>query len=419
VAPPAGFVGLSQSAVGYRRSTSYVFDDFEVDVDRFEVCRGGQPVHVERQVFDVLVYLIAHRDRVVSKTELLDNVWGDRFVSDSAVATRIKAARRALDDDGATQRTIRTVFGRGYQFVASVTETTPSPPSAGSEGEQPPHVDQEIRFCRTRDGARIAYATVGEGPTLVKAANWMTHLEFERVSPTWRHWIEGLARGRSLLRYDERGCGLSDWNVDRWDFDVWVDDLTAVVDSAGADRFTLLGISQGAAVAVAFAVRHPARVRRLVLYGSYARGRLARADSETLRGQAAIDVELARVGWGSDDPSFRQVFTSQFLPDGTRADWDEFNELQRRTTSADNAVRFLETFATIDVTDDAPRVRCPTLVLHARDDHRVPWSAAREMATLIPHSRLVTLPSRNHILTATEPSWPLFLSELDRFVAAD
>lgn len=220
------------------------------------------------------------------------------------------------------------------------------------------------------------------------------------------------------MRYDERGSGLSDWHVERWDVDVWVEDLEAVVDAAGLERFPLLGVSQGAAVAVAFAVRHPERVERLVLYGSYALGRLARAESDHARLQAAVDVELARAGWGEDDASFRQVFTSQFLPDGSREDWDELNELQRRTTSAGNAVHFLETFATIDVTAEAGRVRCPTLVMHARDDHRVPWSAARAMAGLIPGSRLVTLPGRNHILTSTEPAWPIFRRELDRFLAA-
>ncbi len=396
----------------------YLFSDLEVDVDRFELRRRGVPVHVERQVFDVLAYLLANRSRVVPKHELLDEVWGDRFVSESALTSRIKAARRAVGDDGAAQRVIRTSFGRGYQFIADDVKVLEEPGPGAAHGEPPPPPEQEIRFCHTEDGTRIAYALVGDGPVLVKAANWMTHLDFERRSPVWQHWIDDLSRDRSLLRYDERGCGLSDWDVDRFDFDVWVDDLAAVVDAAGCDRFPLLGVSQGAAVAVAFAVRHPERVSRLVLYGSYARGRMERADSNELKRGAALDIELARVGWGSDDPSFRQVFTSQFLPGGSREDWDELNELQRRTTSAHNAVRFLETFAAIDVTDEATRVACPTLIIHARDDHRVPWAAAREMATLVPGSRFVTLPGENHLLTGTEPAWPLFRAELDRFLAA-
>ena len=163
----------------------------------------------------------------------------------------------------------------------------------------------------------------------------------------------------TLLRYDERGCGLSDWNVEHFNFDDWVDDLELVVDADGLDRFPLLGVSQGAAVAVAFAARHPDRVERLVLAGAYGRGRLARATTDEQRREAALDLEVARVGWGRDDPSFRQVFTSQFLPDGTREQWEAFNDLQRRTTSPANAVRFLETFSRIDVTGVAPHGPLP------------------------------------------------------------
>ena len=245
----------------------------------------------------------------------------------------------------------------------------------------------------------------------------MTHVDYDAENMVWRHWVADLSRAFTLVRYDERGCGMSDWNVDRIDFEAWVDDLSVVVDELGLDRFPLLGVSQGAAVAVAFAARYPERVSALVLNGSYARGRMSRAESPEARQEAALDVELARVGWARDDPSFRQVFTSQFLPDGSREEWAAFDELQRRTISPGNAVAFLETFAGIDVTDAAARVRCPTLILHARDDHRVPLSAARELAALIPGSRFVPLAGRNHLLTAAEPAWPLFLDELTRFLA--
>jgi DNA-binding SARP family transcriptional activator/pimeloyl-ACP methyl ester carboxylesterase len=310
----------------------------------------------------------------------------------------------------------RTVPGpQSQRAPVSVAPVEHAPAERASEhGHEHDH-EHRIQFCHAADGTRIAYSVVGSGPPLVKAANWMTHLDHDFDSPLRRHWTDDIAAARRLLRYDERGCGMSDWDVDRFDFDAWVDDLETVVDSAGFDRFPLLGVSQGAAVAVAFAVRHPERVSRMVLYGSYARGRRRRTDSSG-PGEAALDVELARLGWGRDDPSFRQVFTSQFLPDGSRSDWDELNELQRRTTSPENAARFLETFADIDVTADAPLVRCPTLIVHARDDRRVPASAARELAALIPGSRLVLLPGRNHLLTRDDPAWPLFLDELDRFL---
>jgi pimeloyl-ACP methyl ester carboxylesterase/DNA-binding winged helix-turn-helix (wHTH) protein len=410
----------------------YVFDDCEVDLARFELRRGGALVRVEPQVFDVLAYLIRHRDRVVPKTELLDQVWGDRFVSESALTSRVKAARSAVGDDGGAQRVIRTAHGRGYRFVADLA-AAPSEGVVGADDatsgvddldltvdpDAGPRLEQHIHFCTTSDGTRLAYATAGSGPPLVKAANWMTHLDYDWDSPVWRHWLEGLADGRTLIRYDERGCGLSDWDVERFRFSDWVDDLEQVVDTVGLDRFPLLGVSQGAAVAIAFAVRHPERVSRLVLWGGYGRGRLVRSSTPEERREAALDLELARVGWGRDDATFRQVFTSQFLPTGTREQWDLFNELQRRTTSPDNAVRFLEVFAEIDVTELATEVRCPTLILHARDDLRVPLASARELAALIPASRLVPLNSPNHILTADEPAWPLFLGEVARFLAQD
>jgi pimeloyl-ACP methyl ester carboxylesterase/DNA-binding SARP family transcriptional activator len=291
-----------------------------------------------------------------------------------------------------------------------------SPSPVGSPKRQ--RLEQQIRFCTADGGTRIAYATSGEGPVIVKAANWMTHVDGDWESPVWRHWLEALSDGRRLVRYDERGCGLSDWDVDRFTFDAWVDDLEMVVDALGLDRFPLLGISQGGAVAIAYAVRHPDRVSALVLCGAYGRGRLVRAATEEQRREAALHLELARVGWGSDDPAFRQVFTSQFMPDGTLEQWAAFNELQRRTTSPENAVRFMEIFGDIDVTGIAPEVRCPTLLLHSRGDLRVPLESARELATLIPDSRLVLLPSRNHILGADEPAWQLFLDELNIFLAA-
>jgi pimeloyl-ACP methyl ester carboxylesterase/DNA-binding winged helix-turn-helix (wHTH) protein len=393
---------------------TYVFGDCEVDLARFELRSGGDVVHVEPQVFDVLAYLVRNRGRVVSKVELLEQVWGDRFVSESALASRMMAVRRAIGDDGGTQHVVRTVRGRGYQFVAPVDERGADEPLRPRRRAD--QLEQQLRMCTSDDGTRLAYATLGEGPPLVKAANWMTHLDYDWESPVWRHWLEGLAHGRQLVRYDERGCGLSDWQVDRFGMEAWVDDLETVVDAIGLERFPVVGVSQGAAVAIEYAVRHPGRVTRLVLSGAYCRGRLVRATTPEEHQEAALDVELARVGWGRDDDSFLQVFTHQFLPDGTPEQWQAFNELQRRTTSPENAVRFLEAFARIDVTDAARRVACPTLILHARWDRRVPYASARELAALIPDSRLVSLESRNHILTSFEPAWTVFLQEVDRFL---
>jgi pimeloyl-ACP methyl ester carboxylesterase/DNA-binding winged helix-turn-helix (wHTH) protein len=393
----------------------YRFEDCQVDLNQFELRRGGDVVHVEPQVFALLTHLIQNRHRVVAKAELLDAVWGGRYISDSALTSRVKMLRRAVGDDGNQQRVIATVHGIGYRFMVEVAELDDD---TGDEPDiiRPP---QQIRYCVSPDGVRVAYAISGTGSPLVRAANWLTHLDLEWSSPIWAHWLDGLAHHHRLIRYDERGCGLSDWEVADFSFDAWVNDLELVVNAVGLDRFPLLGVSQGGAVAIAYAVRHPERVSRLVLASAYCRGRLARARTADEREEAALDLQLGRIGWRHDDPTFRQVFASQFLPDGNRDLWDAFNDLQRATTSTENVVRFLDVFAHIDVSTQAPHVRCPTLILHNRDDLRVPRTQAQELAALIPDSELHFLASRNHILTADEPAWPLFLTEVDRFLAAD
>jgi len=251
----------------------------------------------------------------------------------------------------------------------------------------------------------------------VKAANWLSHLDYDWESPVWRHWWRDLSARHRLVRYDERGCGLSDWDVDDFSLETWVADLETVVDAADLDRFPLLGLSQGGPVAITYAARHPERVTALVLYGTFAQGRLARARSEQAVDEARLHVQLMRLGWGRDEPAFRRVFAMQFMPHGTLEQWDAFDELQRRTTSPANAVRFIEAFSVVDVTDVASTVSVPTLVLHARGDARSPVELGRQLAALIPGSRLVTLESHNHLLLGDEPAWPRFLDEVESFLA--
>jgi pimeloyl-ACP methyl ester carboxylesterase/DNA-binding CsgD family transcriptional regulator len=275
---------------------------------------------------------------------------------------------------------------------------------------------QKLRFCTSADGVKLAYATVGEGPPLVKAANWLSHLEFDLRTPIWRHWIEAFARRHTFVRYDTRGCGLSDRDPPEISFESWVRDLEAVVDAAGLERFPLLGISQGGAIATAYAVRHPERVTHLVLYGAFARGRLKRGLGEAGIDEVLLMTKLFELGWGTGNKAFRQVFANQFLPEGTPAQIDAYDELQRESATASEAVRILQTSSQIDVTALARQVSCPTLVLHAHDDARIPFEEGRLFASLIPGARFVSLPSCNHILLESEPGWKQFLGEVEAFL---
>jgi len=274
---------------------------------------------------------------------------------------------------------------------------------------------QETRFCTTPDNVRIAYAATGKGPPLVKAANYLSHLEYDWQSPVWRHFLNTMSTDTTLIRYDERGCGLSDWDPPDISFDAWVRDLESVVDAAGVDRFPLLGISQGGAVAIEYAVRHPERVTQLIVYGGYSRGWGKRGSAKTIEERQAM-MTLIKHGWGRDDPAIRQYFTSQFIPDGTLEQMLWFNDLQRVSCSPENAVRFQEEFGTVDVSMDLPRVKAPTLVIHSRGDLSVPFEEGRLVAAGIPNSRLVALESRNHILLETDPAWHKCVSEVRSFL---
>lgn len=275
---------------------------------------------------------------------------------------------------------------------------------------------QRIRYVRTGDGVQLAWAEAGTGPVLIKAANWMTHLEYEWESPVWRHWIRFFSDHFRFVRHDERGCGMTDWNVGDLSFERWVEDLEAVVEVADPrEPFTLLGISQGAATCIAYAVKHPEQVSHLVLYGAYARGTFRRGDPDKERLYRAL-IDLTRLGWGKDNPAFRQIFTSRFIPGATDEQVVWFNELCRKTTSPEIAARLLETRATIDVIELLGKVRAPTLVLHSRDDDVIPISEGRILAAGIRGTQFIELDSKNHILLETEPAWERFCSEVRDFL---
>jgi pimeloyl-ACP methyl ester carboxylesterase len=300
----------------------------------------------------------------------------------------------------------------GYRFVApvegAVAQGGPLAPSAAN-------VRQEIRYCTTSDGVRLAYATTGSGPPLVKASNWLTHLDFEWGSPIWRHWYAALSLHHCLVRYDERGNGMSQRDVPDVSFETWVRDLETVVDAAGLDRFPLLGISRGAPIAIAYAVKHPERVTQLVLYGAFAVGLKHVGTPEQLEARHAL-ASLLRLGWGLNNPAFCKTFTCRFIPEATPEHEQWFDQLQRVSTSPENAARLMELDDNIDVRPLLSKVKTPTLVIHCDRDHAVPAEAGRILAAKIPGARYVSLPSANHLMLEEEPAWPLFLEELGLFL---
>jgi len=279
-----------------------------------------------------------------------------------------------------------------------------------------PH--QEIRFCTASDGVQIAYAAVGEGPPLVKTANWLNHLDYDWASPVYGPWLRELAQDHLIVRYDERGNGLSDWDVSDISFQAFVSDLETVVEAIGLERFPLFGVSQGCAISIAYAVRYPERVSRLVLYGGFARGRLQRG-SQVQQDRAEAIQTLIRQGWGSDNPAFRQIFTSHLVPDGNPEQIQWWNEMQRLTTNSENALRIRDVLDNIEVSELLPLVSQPTLVIHRRDDAMHPLEEGRRLAAAIPDSRFVVLDGRNHIILSDEKEWPRFLEEIRHFLAED
>jgi len=275
--------------------------------------------------------------------------------------------------------------------------------------------NQDVRFCTSPDGVQIAYALVGSGPPLVKAPNWMSHLEYDWKSPVWRHLMQELASDRTLIRFDQRGNGLSDWRVDDISFGRFVQDLETVVDAVGLDRFPLLGISQGCAISVAYAVRNPERVSALVLYGGYSRGR-KNVGSEVEAEKADAYATMIRHGWGQDNPSFRQLFTSAFMPDATPDQVNWFNGLQRVSAAPEVAARIQSANDNMDVSKLLPQVHVPTLVLHVREDGIVPFEEGRRLAASIPNARFVSLEGRNHLMLEDEPAWTRFVTEVQNFL---
>jgi pimeloyl-ACP methyl ester carboxylesterase len=379
------------------------FGPFQLDLARRRLTRAGVETPLGERALDVLCALVAADGEVVSKRDLLAKVWPEVTVEENNLQVQVYALRRALGEDGDARGYIRTASGRGYRFVGDAAPSVaPAVPA------------QDIRYARGRDGAHLAYAMAGEGPPLVRAPLWMSHVEHDWKTSIWSGLLAALAGSHALLRYDGRGMGLSDRDAPI-SFDAAVEDLEAVVYAAGLERFALLGISQGAAVSLAFAARRPERVSKLVLAGGYARGRLVVAPESA----AALEATktLVREGWGRDNPAFRQIFTSLGFPEATATQMHELNELQRISATGEAAARIMDMQAHIDVSADLARIRCPTLVLHSRDDAWVPVERSREIARAVAGARFREIAGANHVVLPQSPQFPDYVGRILAFLA--
>jgi DNA-binding winged helix-turn-helix (wHTH) protein/pimeloyl-ACP methyl ester carboxylesterase len=396
----------------------FCFADMVLDAERRELRSGPRLIAIEPQVFDLLEFLIRHRDRVVSRDDLLAAVWQGRIVSDSAIAARVNAARRAVGDTGDQQRWIRTVSRKGFRFVGDVHEESGSAATAPT-GSAPSPADstrgQEITFCRTTDGVNLAMACVGQGTPLVRVSHWMTHVQYDWQSPIRTPLLHFLADRYRLIRYDGRNNGLSDWDVADVSFEAQQLDLETVVDALGLSSYALLGASQGAPISIAHAVRYPERVSKMILHGGYALGRNKRGPRK------GFDVKgylrLMREGWGDEHSAFQKVLSTIYLPNASAEQIKWLADLQRVASSPENTVRRRMVLDRIDIVDLLPRVTTPTLVTHCRYDNLVPFDEGRRLATLIPNARFVALESENHVPLPGEPAWPRFIGEIEAFLA--
>ena len=385
----------------------YRFGPFELDVKERRLSRDGEVVPLLGKAFDTLVLLVEGAGQLQSQDDLMRRLWPDVAVEQNNLQQSVSLLRRALGK--AEGVAIDTVRGQGYRLAAKVSLETTSLVPVGAVPLQ------RTQFCRAADGTRLAYARLGAGPPLVKAANWLSHLELDWEGPVWGHWLSRLSREHTFIRYDARGNGLSDWGPPTLDWRDFVSDLGVVFDAASVERAPLLGISQGASVAIAYAARHPERVSALILVGGCARGWRVKSHPKLSERFEALMV-LMRQGWGGQHPAFRQIFSTSFFPTGTPAQIDWFNELQRQTTTPDNAAAILSALGDLDVRDDLARIHVPTLVVHARGDAVVPMSDGIELAAGITGARFVPLESDNHLLLADERAWGRFDHELTDFL---
>jgi len=390
----------------------YIFGPFLLDVDERRLLRGGEEVRLRGKLFDTLQVLVENAGKLVRKDAFMESVWPDSVVEENNLDYCISQLRKLLHP----AKYIETVPRHGYRFVAEV--AAPKPHGRLLQLERAVQVtdapDQQIEFFTTSDGVRIAYTIGGQGPVLVRTIHWLNHLDFEWKSPLLRQWLSEIMRHNTLLRYDQRGSGLSDWNITDFSFERTVQDFEELVDAAELGKFAILGGCQGAAVGIAYAVRHPERVSKLIINGAFSNGWPAPSPGA----QEHLDamLTLIRAGWGRDNPAFRQLWTTLFRPDADSVEAAWHNELQRISSSPENAARMMAEFPKIKILDMLPKISCPTLVLHSREDGAVPVQEGKLIAARIRGAHFVELPSRSHMVAPGDSAWEVFVEEVSQFM---
>ena len=376
----------------------YAFADCELDTESFRLSRGGAPVPVEPQVFDLLKLLAENAGRLVSRDQLTEVVWGGRIVSEATIAARINAARRAVGDSGKDQAVIRTIPRRGLELVVPVRLTEEVAPETPAPDSQ----TQTIRYATSADGTRLAYAISGSGPPLLRASHHVTHLELDWNSRFWRPQFDALGARHRLIRYDIRGTGLSDSDSGEADIMRHVEDMVAVADAAGLEQFPILANLNSAAPAIVLAAETPDRISRLVIQQGYARGRAMRGAAET---DDPFVTLLRGGGWGDSESGFMRAWISLAAPSLSYDDATAIIEHIARATSTENALISRQVIDRYDVSDRLEAVGAPTLVIHARNDVLHPLSEGRIIAAGIPGAEFLVVESANTLCLTPDPTW--------------
>jgi pimeloyl-ACP methyl ester carboxylesterase len=390
----------------------YLFGNYLLDLDERTLLRDNEDIRLRGKLFDTLRVLVENAGKLVRKDAFMESVWPDSVVEDNNLDYCISQLRKLFHP----AKYIETVPRHGYRFVAKVTAPKPHgrliPLEPAVQSSSVP--DQQIEFFTTSDGVRIAYNVAGQGPVLVRTIHWLNHLDFEWKTPLRRQWLSEIMQHNVLVRYDQRGSGLSDWNITDFSFERTVQDFEELVDAAGLEKFAILGGCQGAAVGIAYAVRHPERVTKLIINGTFANGWPAPGPGAQEHLEAMLT--LIRSGWGRDNPAFRQLWTTLFRPDVDAVEAAWLNELQRIASSPENAALMIAEFPNIRILDMLPKISCPTLVLHSRDDGAVPVQEGKLIAARIPGARFVELPSRSHMVAPGDAGWEQLVQEFSAFM---